>query len=89
MVCNEIFLVCFLGALVLILLNYCVKREKKWSFDLRILVLLGIGLMPFVWYGVLVNHSIIHARITYRILSISVYAILSAVGCGFEYKKAG
>lgn len=89
MICYEVFLLCFLGALVLILLNYCVKREKKWSFDLRILVLLGIGLMPFVWYGVLVNHSIIHARITYRILSISVYAILSAVGCCLGSKKAG
>jgi hypothetical protein len=89
MVCNEIFLVCFLGALGFILLDCCFKSEKKWSFDLRILVLLGIGLMPFVWYGFLINHSIIHARITYTILSISVYAILSAVMCCFGAKKAG
>lgn len=55
--------------------------------NLRALVLFGVGLMPFVWYSLLVQHSIIHPHWTYKILSISIYALLSAVVCCLEPKK--
>lgn len=89
MVCNEIFLFCILASLLLVFINYYFKSEKKLALDSRVFLLLGIGLMPFIWYAFLINHSIIHARITYRILAVTVYALLSAVVCCLEPKKAG
>lgn len=52
-------------ALALILISsvfsLCVLKKKyRPKINLRALVLLGVGVMPFVWYSVLVQHSIVH-----------------------------
>ena len=72
--------------LVFVSINYIYFSYRlKWKF--KALVLLGVALMPFVWYSLLVQHSIIHPHWTYKILSISIYALLSAVVCCLEPKK--
>ncbi len=38
--------------------------------------LLFCGLLPFLWYGFIQNHSFVHAFFTYRSLGITVLAIL-------------
>ena len=34
------------------------------------------GLLPFIWYGLIQNHSYIHDFFTYRALGITVFAVL-------------
>ena len=74
-------------ALVLILVScicsfYVLKIKYQLRMHLKAFVLLCIGLMPFVWYSVLVNHSVVHAYLfTHKIFAVSVYAILSAFVC--------
>lgn len=63
-------------------------KKCKIKGNLGGLVLFFVGLMPFFWYSVLVNHSIVHSYwFTHKILVITVYAILSAIVCCFETKK--
>lgn len=42
-----------------------------------LVVFLLIAAMPFVWYFVLTNHSYTHYWFTFRILSVTVFAVLS------------
>lgn len=44
------------------------------------------AILPFLWYLVVSNHSYIHYWFTYRILAISIYAILLGVAKLFEQK---
>ena len=44
----------------------------------RIVGLLIVCSMPFVWYAVFSNHSIIHYWFTYRTLSVAVYSLIAA-----------
>lgn len=49
---------------------------KKWTIALKN-VNIGVllcGILPFMWYIVVSNHSYIHYWFTYRILAISIYA---------------
>lgn len=39
-----------------------------------------IAAMPFVWWFILMNHSYIHCHFTYRAISVSVFALLCALG---------
>jgi len=73
---------------LVIIIGSCLFYRYKIKVTYEVLVLLGIGLMPFVWYSVLVNHSVIHAYLfAHKILVVSVYAVLSAIVCCFEAKK--
>ena len=56
-------------------------RPYKFYKNPKALIFLGIFCMPFVWYGILVNHSLIHSHWTYKILSVSIYALLTAIVC--------
>ena len=55
--------------------HYRLRKEAK------AVILLGISLMPFVWYAVFINHSVVHPYMTYKILIITIYAILAAIVC--------
>lgn len=60
---------------------------KKSKLSFRIIPMLCIAALPFIWYAVLSNHSWIHAWMAYRELAISVYAMMTA-GMMFVYKDA-
>ncbi len=68
---NIVFL-CFYILYILILNKGKINKKNIFSFWPYLLILL----YPLVWYLVIKNHSYIHARFTYRILSISVFAFL-------------
>ena len=75
-----------LGVFVLLLIMSYFFKPYKFYRNLKAIILSGIFFMPFVWYSVLVNHSLIHPHWTYKILAISVYAILSALVCCMKPK---
>ena len=78
----------YLGVFVFFIGGILLFKKCKIKGNLGGLVLFFVGLMPFFWYSVLVNHSIIHSYLfTHKILVITVYAILSAIVCCFENKK--
>ena len=62
-------------------------RLNLFRLQTKILLLLGMSLMPFAWYCLLVNHSVIHPHFTYKILIITIYAILTAFICIIKEKK--
>lgn len=44
----------------------------------RVIMLICIGILPFIWYFLTANHSYIHPRLVYRTMGITVFAWLSA-----------
>lgn len=48
------------------------RRETK-------IMLLLVGMIPFVWYFFTANHSYIHPRLVYRSLGVTVFAWMSAL----------
>ena len=42
--------------------------SKEWIYAC-------IACYPFMWYAVITNHSYIHAFMTYRLLSIPLFAL--------------
>ena len=41
-----------------------------------------IAVFPFIWYAVLENHSIMHAFFTYRVFTISIFAVVTMISNG-------
>ena len=76
-----LFILCLLIIIIPILIFLTVKY-KKYRIS-QIIPLIFISLYPFIWYAVVQNHSIIHSTAR-RLLSISIFAILSAV---FKYNE--
>lgn len=69
--------------LVSIIVFVCIIVCGLWKYKRINLKELNAGVMlcallPFAWYVVVSNHSLIHYWFTYRILAISVYAVLLA-----------
>jgi len=71
-------------------LCYLMKRSiqnKNCEYKKRFYIL-AVGFLPFIWYGLVVNHSIIHAWMTYKNLSVTVFAFLIYLACFiFDYDK--
>ena len=70
-----ILLISFIGIIIIYLLrNKC--RVSLGSVEVsRSACFFIIGLFPFVWYFVAMNHSVIHPWMSYRELAITVWAI--------------
>lgn len=69
-----------IGILILIL-HHAKCASGRFSFQWHPVYagLCFIFCMPFVWYFFTANHSYLHAFYTYRILGMSVFALLSAL----------
>lgn len=55
---------------------YGIWKKRKINLMKLNMEILLCALLPFMWYVVISNHSYIHFWFTYRILSISIYAVL-------------
>lgn len=62
------------GAVVMHVKDYRRHIPKKEAISICL-----VGLMPFVWYVVTSNHSVIHSYFTYRELGIVWFAIMTMV----------
>ncbi len=71
---------CLLASIIVFV---CIIVCGLWKYKRINLKELNVGVMlcallPFAWYVVVSNHSLIHYWFTHRILAISVYAVLLA-----------
>ena len=73
-------IICLVGVATMI---FSSLRKKEKDIDQYLL----ISVLPFVWYILIKNHSYIHARFTYRILLISIFAWLIIVLKNLTGKK--
>lgn len=53
--------------------------KKRLNTKLNLLLLAAFAVLPFVWFGIVSNHSIVHPYITYRELAVSTFAIFSSL----------
>ena len=74
-ICKYPYFLAVLAAAVLILV-ICRKEEKGIFSRWVLLTYLYIAILPFCWYAVSVNHSYIHSFMTYKLLGITVFAVL-------------
>jgi hypothetical protein len=52
------------------------RKTKGKGMTAQLLPLLVVFLLPLLWIGAAQNHSAIHARFTYRILAVSLLALI-------------
>ena len=68
------FATLLLTVIVAIAIKTILNMEKRIPIPV-ILLILAIGLMPFLWFAVLVNHSLVHVFIAHRNLILSMFAL--------------
>jgi len=69
---------------ILLLIGFA-KKICSIKFRPISLLLLVVGLYPFVWYCIVQNHSVIHSWMTYRDFSITMFAILVFIAMNIYY----
>jgi len=62
-----IFLVCLCIGII--------RKRARWQP--KMLLMIGVAALPFLWYAVASNHSWVHPWMAYRELAIFVYALVS------------
>ncbi len=77
-------LVCLTALIVLIILN---KKEHHAGTRQGLVTYLFIAVLPFLWYGVSMNHSYVHAYMTYKDLGVTVFAGMCAIMEIWNYGK--
>ncbi len=70
---SGIFVPMILAAFAIFICN----TKRGMLIQKKDLIFLVCALMPFAWYAIAQNHSFIHSWFTYRILGITVFAILT------------
>lgn len=74
------------GSLVLVVCYAAYVYHKKQIRKENILLYAGIGILPFVRYLVLLNHSYLHYFFTYRALLAAILAIAMILGEVVEWR---
>ncbi|MCM1124142.1 MAG: hypothetical protein NC416_16295 [Eubacterium sp.] len=75
LLCKYPYVLAVFIAAVLIFFTCRKKGEgifSKWA----VAAYLYVAILPFCWYAVSINHSYIHSFMTYRILGLTVFALL-------------
>ena len=73
---------------VVVLLLFSIINRLKISYK-KVILFLIIGLMPYVWYLLLANHSYLHWWFTYRLQAITVVCLLFMFCDGSSAMKNG
>ncbi len=66
-------------SLVLVSVVLLMRHMRTDGKRLRILGLLPVAMLPFAWYLVVRNHSMIHFYFTYRSLAISIFTLVTCM----------
>ena len=74
-----------------IIILYFIRNKHKILFSANSLkrstCFLIIGLFPFLWYYVVMNHSIVHPWYSYRELAITIWSIAAIVYTNSDFQK--
>ena len=73
--------------IIFLILFYLFIRQHKPYWKNIVLPILFIGFYPYIWYFTFANHSQFHYFFTYRIQSITLFAIYAAVSCSIDWDK--
>jgi len=76
----------YLAFFILTLIIAYFIKPYKIQYNKKLFIILGIGLMPFVWYFVLMQHTFIHHFFTHKTLIVTIYALLTAIVCCMQNK---
>lgn len=68
---------CIVLVLVPVPIRLLRNRELRHSFNRKLTILLLIAVLPIAWYIAIGNHSYVHYFFTFRILSVSLLAVLA------------
>lgn len=74
---TAIAILCVVVIIWIVAIIFKRKKLKEIGFVIPLLI---IALFPYVWYLILAEHSLRHAFFTFRIQSITSFALLSAMG---------
>lgn len=85
----------YFSKIALIILAICIvvwiilaiKKRIHCKQMIPLTIFAVIALFPYIWYGVLSNHSYIHYWMTYRIQAIAFFAFLSGLYFCLDYAK--
>ncbi len=77
-----------IGIAAVILLLFVIIKQLKISYK-KVVLFFIIGLMPYVWYLLLANHSYLHWWFTYRLQAITVVCLLFMFCDGSPAMKDG
>ena len=69
---------------ILVLIIMLIRRHKENCYSM-IAVNLLVGIFPYIWFFVFANHSQLHYFYTYRIQSITLFSIFTAIGCSIDW----
>lgn len=64
-----------LGIAAVLLVVFNILRHKQFN-DKKAVLFVFIGLMPYVWYFILSNHSYLHWWFTYRLQTVTIVSLL-------------
>ena len=62
--------------ILLVEINFIDKKYINKELCKENFIYILIGIIPFLWYAFIKNHSYVHARFTYKDLSITIFCIL-------------
>ena len=77
-----------IGIAALVLLLFAIIKRLKINYK-KVVLFFIIGLMPYVWYLLLANHSYVHWWFTYRLQAITVVCLLYMFCDGNSAMKNG
>ena len=65
------------------------RREQKTTAAGQIVPFVFLSLLPFAWVLLLANHSYIHFHFTYRVFSVTVFAVLCGLSILSTHNETG
>lgn len=75
---RPVWILAMLTAVMLFLFVY--KKKFKYhsvkEYIMETAAIVAVGIVPFVWYFIVRNHTIIHPHLEYRQLAVSIWALL-------------
>ena len=72
-------------AICLVIVLAIVTRRRTSLISAVAVIILGLA--PFVWFSLASNHSIIHYHFTFRLLSVTLFALLVLVVYVIDWQR--
>ena len=61
--------------------------RKRWDKVFKLVAILSVAVLPYIWYFVLSNHSQIHCFFTYRIQIMTTFSVFAFMIMTIDFEK--